>query len=49
LGVQWNNDNIDFYSHMTENAIMEILYPPEEKVEPKMFQTNVLRAFRSRE
>ena len=25
LAVQWNNDNIDFYSNIAENSIMQIL------------------------
>jgi hypothetical protein len=38
LAVQWNNDNIDFYSNIAENSIMEILNSsatPTEATRPK--------------
>jgi hypothetical protein len=49
LGVKWNNDNIDFYCHITETAIMNILYPPTVKAEPNQVKTTVPKAFRTRD
>lgn len=49
LGVQWNNANVNFYCHITETAVLNILFPPTETTEPALVPAKVPRAFRSRE
>jgi hypothetical protein len=49
LGVAWNNANINFYCHITETAVMNILFPPSEATKPAVVEPKVPRAYRSRE